>query len=731
MLSTPTRIGALAVALIVTPGSLGAHTGGPAAHPASIGRNTAFGSTSAGQRHYFAPAGGFELNLGQSPGGVNFLLRSADATIFLTRAAMVVSLRTGIGSSAGQHVVRLTYRHADANPSLVGVHRLPTIVNSYVGRDPRLWRTHIPTFQGVLYRGLYPGADLELRTLSGALEYRWVLHPSARVGRVGLSVRGARVAALPGGGVALLAGGRSLVVGAPTAFQWQGGVRRPVSARLLTRGSVILPAIGQYDPSRPLTIDPTLEYGRVVGGSDGDIGTGVAADADGNAYMTGSTNSTNFPTDHAVQRRSGGDDDAFVTKLDPNGSAVYSTYLGGSGSEEGIGIAVHHGGHAYVVGTTLSDDFPTLNALQPTLGSGNECSPSPDIQANCTDAFVAGLSPIGALQFSTYLGGADDEDGNGIAVDKAGHIYVAGRTDSTTFPILHAFQHKNRGNACRDLAGRSIPCTDGFVAKLDASGRHLLYSTYLGGSGDDAVNGIAVSGERAYVIGDTHSQDFPLRNAVQSTAHNRGDAFVAELNASGSALVFSTYLGGSRPTSGIEIAADHAGNAYAAGYTSSPNFPVNNALDAHLQGDTDAFVTKFRPSGGRPVYCTFLGGSGTDAAYGVAVDHNGQVYVAGDTDSSNFPVVAATQRRYGGVLDAFLARLDPAGSALSFSTYLGGSNLDSASGVAVDASGDAFVVGVTNSRDFPGGKPPTDGSDRAFLARVAVPTQTRKPHRSR
>jgi len=364
--------------------------------------------------------------------------------------------------------------------------------------------------------------------------------------------------------------------------------------------------------------------------------------------------------------------------IDP--TIVYSTYLGGNDFEDANGIAVDSDGNAYVTGRTTSINFPRINALQPAFGGGDY------------DAFVTKLNAAGsALMYSTYLGGSDYDEAHDIAVDANGNAYVAGFTRSDNFPLANALQSAFGGGY-----------TDAFVTKLNAAGSALMYSTYLGGSEYDEAPGIAVDANgNAYIAGYTESLNFPLANALQSTFSGFTDAFVTKLNAAGSALVYSTYLGGNYLDNAYGIAVDASGSAYVAGVTSSDNFPLADALQSAFSGFTDAFVTKLNAAGSALIYSTYLGGTEGDYAFGIAVDSDGNAYVTGFTRSDNFPLANALQSAYGGESDAFVTKLNAAGSALVYSTYLGGSDYDRAHGIAVDANGNAYVAGFTRSVNFP------------------------------
>jgi uncharacterized protein (TIGR03437 family) len=367
---------------------------------------------------------------------------------------------------------------------------------------------------------------------------------------------------------------------------------------------------------------------------------------------------------------------------------TYSTYLGGSSGDNAQAVAVDASGAAYVTGTTWGG-FPTAGGLH--LASGGY-----------TDAFVTKLNATGsAVVYSTYVGGGFWDYGYGIAVDASGAAYVVGYTESGDFPTASPLQATLRGTS------------EAFVAKLNAAGSALMYSTFLGGNGSDAVNGVAVDASgNAYVTGSTDSSDFPRAGPQQATygGGNCGgypctDAFVAKLNASGSALVYSTYLGGGGSEAGTSIAVDSAGSAYVTGQTSSTNFPTVAPFQPANAGGYDAFVSKLNAAGSALAYSTYLGGTGDDNAYSIAVDSAGSAYITGSTTSTNLPTGKPLQVSNGGGSDAFVSKLSAAGSALVYSTYLGGSGNDYGRGIAVDSSGNAYVTGYTASTNFPAASP--------------------------
>ncbi|MGD8540217.1 MAG: SBBP repeat-containing protein [Candidatus Aminicenantes bacterium] len=358
---------------------------------------------------------------------------------------------------------------------------------------------------------------------------------------------------------------------------------------------------------------------------------------------------------------------------------IYSTYLGGSDNDEAYGIAVDSEGAAYVIGRSSSLDFPTKNPIQGTL-------------VGYDDAFIAKLNSSGnALVYSTYLGGSDNDEAYGIAVDSEGAAYVTGCTRSENFPTKNPIQGSFGG-------GRE----DAFIAKLNSSGNALVYSTYLGGSDNDDAYGIAVDSEgAAYVTGNTKSTDFPTKKPIQGNNGGSRDVFIAKVKSSGSALVYSTYLGGSDDEYGEEIAVDSKGGAYVTGWTRSENFPTKNPIQGNLAGSWDVFIAKVKSSGSALVYSTYLGGIEWDTGGGIAIDSEGATYVTGYTDSVDFPTHNSFQGSNAGNRDAFIVKVNSSGSALVYSTYLGGSDEDGGVGIEVHSQDAAYVAGSTVSTDFP------------------------------
>jgi len=628
----------------------------------------------------------FEINGGQNDAAVDFVSRGRGHALFIA-ATSVVFANTGSSSP-----VTMTLAGANPHARKNALWPLPGRVHYLVGSDRSQWRTNLPTCAKVEYENVYRGIDVVYYGAVRRLEHDFIVAPGADPKTIALQFEGAGEATIDRSG--------DLIVGdlrfqKPSVYQQVGERRRSVDGRFALRGrNRIGFDIGAYDATRPLVIDPVVVFSTKLGGADGDAGWAVATDESGAVYVTGDAASADFPRANAIQRKSAGSTDVFVTKLSADGSRIlYSTYLGGSQADVGYGIAVDRSGNTYVTGDTRSSDFPLVNALQRSYGG-------------TSDVFVAKLSADGSLLLhSTYVGGGGGERGLGIAADATGNAYVAGYTNSREFPTVNAVQSAFGGGDA-----------DGFVFKLNPAGSAFVYSTYLGGAAvrPELATSIAVDGsDNAYVTGFTNSRDFPTLKPIQPF---RGptDAFVAKLSPAG-ALVYSTHIGGGADDEAMAVAVDKAGSAYIAGHTESLDFPatagayrtkcvsvsVKIAIGDICTGG-DAFVAKITPDGSALAYATYIEGTRFEVGRAIAIDTAGNAYVAGLTNSPDFPMVNAVQSTYGGgAFDAFALKLSPAGSALAYSTYLGGNDDDGGYGIAVDPAGNAVVTGYVASADFP------------------------------
>jgi hypothetical protein len=632
----------------------------------------------------------FVPNTGQLDRRVRYSAQAGGASFYFTRKAAVIALAKGKKSVA----LHLAFLGANPEPRIEGRQLGTGRVNYLIGNDPAKWRTNVPTYGQVVYRDLWPGIDMLFRGGAGRLKYEFLLRPGAKVADIRLAYRGARGLSVNRAGELLIQTPLGVLHDErPRSYQQIGGRRVPVASRFaLGSGRRAYGfSVGSHDARQPLVIDPGLIYSTYLGGSAADEASAIAVDAAGSAYVTGDTTSTNFPTTPGAfaTTRTGGNA-VFVTKLDAAGTTLlYSTYLGGTGSnaDHAGGISVDVAGSAYVTGQTIAPDFPTTPGAFATARNGG-----------ARDAFVTKLNPAGSgLLYSTYLGGTSTDIGHGIAVDAAGSAYVTGQTLSNNFPTTAgAFDASWNGS------------NDVFVTKLNPAGSApLLYSTYVGGGSSDVGFGIAIDAAgNAYMTGETNSASFPTTAGAFATTRPGGEnAFVTKLNPAGTApLVYSTYLGGSGFDSGSGIAVDATGSAFVTGTTHSPAFPTMIAYQSSRSGGGDAFVTKVNMTGSALVYSTYLGGSATTSEQGhaIAIDAAGSAYVTGQTISSDFPTTAgAFDTSWNASNDAFVTKLHPAGSGLLYSTYLGGGSSDIGWGIAVDAESSVYATGETNSTNFP------------------------------
>ena len=646
----------------------------------------------------------FEANQGQTDARVKFLSRGRDRTLFLTSTEAVLRTKGG--------VVRMKLEGANPAPRVLGVDELPGKSNYFVGNDPEKWRTNVPTFAKVRYRDIYSGIDLVYYGNERDLEYDFVIAPGADPRAIRFTVGGGEKLNIEGSGDLVLGGMR---LHRPVVYQLIDGQRKTIDGGFVVRGRRVRFEVARYDHAKPLIIDPVLVYASYLGGSGNDYGTAIAADSSGNAYVTGTTQSMDFPTSHPFQsaNKEGGPPggsvgDAFVTKISADGSTlIYSTFLGGAGFDQGNGIAVDASGDAYVAGETTSTDFPLANAFQ----SSN--------QDPFGAAFVTKLNPSGStLIFSTYLAGrgGGGDLATAIALDPRGNAYITGGDSSGgNFPLVNPIEGYNAGDSG----------TGTFVTEMSADGSSLIYSTFIGGyKGQNLSHGIAVdSSGAAYVAGETTASDFPTVNPIQA-ANNGDNMFVLKISPGGTGLAYATVLGGTLKSVAYAVAVDSSGNAYITGTARSTDFPVTaNPYETSPVGGA-AIVAKISPSGGSLVYSTYLGHA-DDTGYGIAVDSAGHAWVTGQGTVPS--IGAVTFARYS---TDFVCEFSADGSSLLFSSPLWVTG-ELAAGIALDASGNAYLTGTVgpNGLAAPSGFETTfgGGQDDAAVVKIAAGTGTATP----
>ena len=643
----------------------------------------------------------FIENRGVYPDEVKYYIPGADKTLFFTPGGVTFRLK---GKDRGW-VVKLEFVGKNVAVEPRGEERQQAVFSYFKGPEED-WKTGLSTVSKVVYREIWPGIDLVYHGAAHKLKYAFLAEPDVDTSRLRLRYRGATGVTLTDcGALRIETPAGAFEDAPPVAWQEIDGKRRFVKVAYAIHGTQDDAIefgfrVGDHDRTRPLVLDPAVVvYCGYIGGVNEDVCTGITVDSAGHAYVTGYTVSDemSFPVKVGPDRTyNGGRYDAFVAKVNASGTGlVYCGYIGGAGEDLGGGIAVDASGNAYVSGQTGSDEksFPVRIGPDLTYNGGSGIHPY--------DAFVAKVNAQGTgLVYCGYVGGVGSDWGRAIALDASGSAYVTGETssDEKSFPV--------RGGPDLTYNGGTY---DAFVARVNASGTGLVYCGYVGGAGTGYGCDIAVDGTGyAYVIGGTSSTEtsFPVKQGPDLT-HNGGlyDAFVARVNPQGSGLDWCGYLGGAGWDMGHGIALDSTGNTYVTGETDSNerSFPVKVGPDLTYNGGTlmfpyDAFVAKVNASGTGLVYCGYIGGAVVDIGRDVAVDGTGHAYVTGWTSSTetSFPVNQGPDLTHnGGAYDVFLAKVNPQGTSLVCCGYIGGSAMDYGEGIAVDATGNAHVTGMT------------------------------------
>ncbi len=678
----------------------------------------------------------FVENRGQLDGRVAYYVQGIDKTLYFTREGVTFSL-TGrrLGASSLRTTVKLDFLGSDPDVHPQAEQPTPAVVSYFKGaRD--IWRTALKTYSRIVYPDLWPGIDLVYSGEVSRLEYRFIVRPGARPESIRLAYRGASSVALNDAGqIDVATPVESFTDDVPVAWQEIDGTRRPVDVAYALDTSSKRGGrrfgfrVGAYDTTRPLILDPSvIVYCGYIGGGGNDTANGIAVDGSGYAYIVGTTTSNegSFPVtvgpDLTINDVCCGlEDDAFVAKVKADGTAlVYCGYIGSSGNDKGNAIAIDSAGNAYVTGITRNDNgsFPVL--------VGPYLTPK-----GSDDVFVTKVNASGtALVYSGLLAGSVDEEGYAIAVDDTGAAYVTGSTSScdgcfpTGFPLVAPLDGSYNGNG------------DAFLAKVQPDGAHLVYSTFLGGSGYEQGSAIAVdAAHNVYIAGETGSTQTTFPLAVGPSLIYGGsnrDAFVMKINAAGNAILWSGYIGGSGTDKASGLALGPDGSIYVTGQTGSnqATFPVIGGPSLTFGGASiDGFVAKVKPDGTGLTYCGYLGGNGDDWGSGIAVDAYGRAYVAGGSQSTNWPPIEGRSRNNVGGNDAYVARVNKAGTALEYLSFLGGIAADQANAIALDGDQNAYIAGSTAACDFPVAVGPDLTCNDfavgdAFVAKIAPGTPT-------
>ncbi len=604
------------------------------------------------------------------------------------------------------HRVLLQYENHNPNPATEGSQKQSGYYNYFIGNDAGKHASKVGLYKEVMVKDVYHGIDIRYYFDRGCLRYDYFVQPGADPGQIKFELTGAYDEYLKAGDLCYTMRFGEVLIAELKSLQ----ENKEVASRFVRTGKSWQLLLGTYNTTLPLIIDP-LVYSTYIGGGS-DKGKSIALDASGNAYITGYTYSTDYDiTPGAFQTTNGGLTDVIVTKLNSTGTdLLYSTYIGGSGLDQGYSIALDTSGNAYITGLTTSTDYDiTMNAFQ-TTNEGD------------IDVFVTKINSTGnALMYSTYIGGSSEDKGRSIALDALGNAYITGDTESTNYDISPgAFQTTNGG------------LNDVFVTKLNSTGTALLYSTYIGGSSYDSYNSIVLDTlGNAYITGQTSSTDYDITpDSFQATLGGITDVFVTKLNSTGTALLYSTYIGGSMADMGYSIVLDALGNAYITGETRSNDYDISpGAFQTTCDGWEDIFVTKLNSTGTALLYSTYIGGSYRDFGYGIALDASGNVSITGLTYSTDYDISpGAFQTTNDGYTDVFVTKLNSTGTALLYSTYIGGSGEDGGYSIALDVSGNSYITGFTQSTDYdisPGAFQPIiggtfGGNTNLFITKLAL-----------
>lgn len=689
----------------------------------------------------------FIQNGGQTDEQVSYYIKGRDKIIYFTPQGITFALTAGV-SSQGHETSRLihtAFSSADRNNGdkaqrsivkidFVGAKHVKPMgqqqteaLFSYFRGKPDQWKTGLKTYSSIIYNDLWPGIDLIFSGTVDQLKYTFVLDPRTDPKKIQLAYDGANVSINQVAAMEVSTPAGGFLDGQPFAYQTISGKNVEVRSKYkleadkesgrFTAGF----ELGAYDKTLPLWIDPTiLIYSGYIGGSGQDEGSAIAVDQSGSAYIVGFTDSseTSFPvTSGPDTSYNGGERDAFVAKVNSDGTALsYAGYIGGNGNDEALGVAVDSSKNVYIAGITTSSEatFPVV------------AGPDLSFNGGVYDSFVTKIDATGtSLLYAGYIGGAGEDFAESIAINSAGDAYIGGDTTSTeeTFPVLVG----------PDLTYNGA-YTDGYIVKVNSTGTALDFAGYIGGSDIDSIEAITVDGSgNAYAVGYTNSDEttFPVTVGPDLLYNGGEDAFVAKVNSSGDSLAYAGYIGGSSNDAAWGVGVDGPGNVYVVGNTSSTEstFPVTIGPNlTHNGSSSDAFIAKVNTTGTAFMYAGYIGGSSTDVATDVVLDNQGNTYIAGYTtsDEDTFPVLGGPDLTYNGGLDAFVAKVNAAGTAVEFAGYIGGSSDDIGSAIVLDPySISAYVGGHTHSSEtsFPVTTGPDiifSGPSDAFVARVAT-----------
>jgi hypothetical protein len=665
----------------------------------------------------------FIENTAQWPSEVKYLTKVCNMNVWITDSGLVYDIykiemnkvpvilhnitpieRTEFSSpTIRRHVLRMILEGcgllSKSQVSFKGINKVEAYNNYFVGNDTSKWACNVPLYKEVIVNDIYKGIDIRYYFEDNNMRYDFNVKPGAELNKIKLKFEGQESLAINYDGELIIKTSLGEIKHTKLkAYQYitdsnnnqiiKSG-SQPLCKFIINPDNSISFSVNNYDPGLPLIIDPLI-WSTYLGGNGLDEAECMKVDDQGNVFLTGITFSNNFPTNTGAYDSSyNGNYDIFITKLNTLGTKIiFSTYIGGSNDDYGYSIAIDKSGNSYITGYTKSSDFPfTPNAYHTSL------------HGNRADSYITKLNSSGtALIYSTYLGGSSYDYGKGIVVDSSGFVIIIGYTFSSDFPTTYGALDTilNKGNNTYN---------DVFVTKINYTGSALIYSTFISGSNMDwgySIVNDAVG--NVYITGKTYSSDFPSSPGAFSINNNGNwDAFITKLNETGTGLIYSTYAGGNAVDDSRAIAIDKNGNAYITGETNSSNFPTTSGCynTIYNGGSGDCFVLKLNSTGTAIEYSTFLGGDSTDVGNAIIVDNIGKAYVTGQT-YGNFPFTDASfDSTLSGVSDSFLTILNPDGSKPLFSTYLGGNRSDNGYSIDINEFQDIYLAGSTSSTNFP------------------------------
>ncbi|MBI4854558.1 MAG: SBBP repeat-containing protein [Acidobacteria bacterium] len=653
----------------------------------------------------------FEANQGQADDKVKFFSRGKGYSFLLTEQETLLTLKND--SQEKTSLVKMKFLGSNPKPRIEPIDKRFGKTNYFIGNNPSNWHTDLPIYNKVKYSEVYPGIDAIYYGNQQQIEYDLLVKPGADPSQISIQIDTNNSSALEidlEGNLVIETSQGKLLKHKPIIYQEIEGEKQIIAGNYKLNGDNLLGfELGEYDITKPLVIDPIFVYSTYFGTTDNDKGYGINVDKLGNIYITGETVSTVFPLKNPIQTKENDSSlEIFVTKLNPTATEIiYSTYLIGNDIDRGFALLIDAQGNTYLTGETYSSDFPTVTPFQAKGGGG----------ANI-DAFLVKISPEGnKLLYSTYFGGSQVERAFNIALTAGGNIVLAGETNSPDLPVKNAFQPKKGDNFSFDA----------YVVRFSPDGSSIDFATYFGGNDLDKGHGMTIDSDgNIYLAGETNSTNLPVKNAMQPSGGGTTniDIFIAKFTPLG-VLTFATYFGTLDLDRAFAITVDSAKNIYLTGMTNAIDFPTVKPPQPGKAGQLDAYVLKLDPTAKTVLFSTFLGGSRDEVGLNIAVDTSNNIYVYGQTGSlQDFPTLRPLQATStGGFFDTFLTKYNGNGEVV-FSTYIGGSNVDSPGKMALDLEGNVYLIGDTPSLDFPTANafnPNKVGSDDIFIIKISDP----------